>query len=199
MFCMHLPSFNRHGLSCLLFCVLACASCRAPTTPDLPSGPKPEVEDGRDVDDVDDVGALPEGFRTYRVDDQIFIVGTREGAREFEATQRLSRAATRAGAGPLGETVVVEASSIDPGFTERLWKSWSTKNVFYAERVKAGTIYVIGSKASLATYETSGSLPYTRTLIGDGPAGETVVIEVNKDHPGYVERLHAEFVSRHQK
>ena len=38
-------------------------------------------------------------------------------------------------------------------------------------------------------FEGSGHLPYTRTLIGAGPNGRTVIFEVIKKKPEYVERL----------
>lgn len=49
-----------------------------------------------------------------------------------------------------------------------------------------GHYYVIGS----------GRLPYTRTLIGGGPQGKTVVFEVDKKRPEYVERLMTQFQSK---
>ncbi len=49
-----------------------------------------------------------------------------------------------------------------------------------------GRYYVIGS----------GRLPYTRTVIGGGPQGKTVVFEVDKKKPEYVERLMTQFQSK---
>ena len=39
--------------------------------------------------------------------------------------------------------------------------------------------------------------PYTRTEIGAGPDGATVVFEVDKDDPSVVERLERSFAARH--
>ena len=58
-----------------------------------------------------------------------------------------------------------------------------------------GRYYVIGSAEMAMKFEGSGHLPYTRTLIGAGPQGKTVVFEVDKKKPEYVERLMAQFQS----
>ena len=56
-----------------------------------------------------------------------------------------------------------------------------------------GRYYVIGSAEMAKKFEGSGHLPYTRTLIGAGPHGRTVIFEVDKKKPEYVERLMAQF------
>lgn len=56
-----------------------------------------------------------------------------------------------------------------------------------------GRYYVIGSKETLATYLTTGHIPYTLTLLGSGPMGETVVYEIDKQNPRHVEYLQKEF------
>ena len=45
------------------------------------------------------------------------------------------------------------------------------------------------------TFKDSGHLPYARTFIGAGPHGKTVIFEVDKKKPEYVERLMAQFES----
>lgn len=37
-------------------------------------------------------------------------------------------------------------------------------------------------------------LPYTRTLLGVGPRGETVIFEVNKKKPELTERLEEQYL-----
>ena len=58
-----------------------------------------------------------------------------------------------------------------------------------------GRYYVIGSAEMALKFEGSGHLPYTRAVIGGGPQGKTVVFEVDKKKPEYVERLMAQFQS----
>ena len=59
-----------------------------------------------------------------------------------------------------------------------------------------GRYYVIGSAEMAKKFKGSGHLPYTHTLIGDGPQGKTVVFEVDKKKPEYVERLMTQFQSK---
>lgn len=56
-----------------------------------------------------------------------------------------------------------------------------------------GRFYVIGSPEMSKQFAELGHLPYTRTLIGAGPNGETVVYEVKKKDPAYTDRLMAQF------
>lgn len=58
-----------------------------------------------------------------------------------------------------------------------------------------GRDFVIGSTKMSIKFIGSGHLPYTRTVIGGGPQGKTVIFEVNKKKPEYVERLMAQFQS----
>ena len=59
-----------------------------------------------------------------------------------------------------------------------------------------GRLYVIGSQDMSQQFAEQGHLPYTRTIIGGGPKGETVVYEVKKKEPVYVDRLMAQFKSQ---
>ena len=52
---------------------------------------------------------------------------------------------------------------------------------------------IIGSQEMSQQFAAQGHLPYTRTIIGGGPNGETVVYEVNKKEPAYADRLMARF------
>lgn len=55
--------------------------------------------------------------------------------------------------------------------------------------VKDGRIYVIGRKDTAEQFIKSPHLPYTRTRIGEGPAGATLIFEVDKKDPTLVEGL----------
>jgi hypothetical protein len=59
-----------------------------------------------------------------------------------------------------------------------------------------GRYCVVGSTKMRIKFIGSGHLPYTRTVIGGGPQGKTVVFEVNKKKPEYVERLMTQFQSK---
>ena len=56
-----------------------------------------------------------------------------------------------------------------------------------------GRHYVIHSVKMARKFKGSGHPPDTRTLIGSGPQGKTVVFEVDKRKAEYVQRLLAQF------
>jgi len=66
----------------------------------------------------------------------------------------------------------------------------------YFEHQHDGRIYVLGSEESSKSFEATKHVPYTWTLLGEGPAGVTVVIEVDKDDPEHQKKLLAEFQRR---
>lgn len=139
---------------------------------------------------------LEGGPKHFVHEGEIFVVTTRAGADDFAARKALASCVTHEFAGPHGETVYVESSEDDAELAARVWLEWSKENVEYHERERDGRIYVVGSAASLAKFEKTGHLEITRTLIGEGPEGETVVLEVDKKHPFLVERLHRSFQAR---
>ena len=59
----------------------------------------------------------------------------------------------------------------------------------------AGRYYVIGSTEMATKFEGSGHLPYPCTLIGTRPHGRTIIFDVVKKKPEYVERLMTQFQS----
>ena len=77
----------------------------------------------------------------------------------------------------------------DPGSTE----------ASYYEATREGRIYVMGSPETAADFRKGGHLPYTRTILGAGPKGETVVIESEKKGNKLADRLEKEFRKRHAK
>ncbi len=53
----------------------------------------------------------------------------------------------------------------------------------------AGRHYVLGSDASNKKFASTHVIPIAKTHLGAGPAGETVVFELDKKDASYVERL----------
>ena len=138
------------------------------------------------------------GFHTVKKDNRIYVMGSEEAVKEFKKTGHMPYTKTKIGEGPAGETVVVEISKKDPKLADRLWKTFTKKHLFYAERIKHGRIYVIGSFKSLVAFDKTGHLPYTKTFIGEGPSGETVVFEIDKKNPHTVRRLKTSFCVRYK-
>ena len=68
----------------------------------------------------------------------------------------------------------------------------STGDNYYVYKHE-GRLYVIGSQEMSKQFAAHGHLPYTRTVLGAGPNGETVVYEVDTKEPAYAERLMAQY------
>ena len=68
----------------------------------------------------------------------------------------------------------------------------------YYEVLHDGRIYVLGTEEAKENLESKGQEPpYQLTMIGAGPAGETVKIEISKDDAEFQERLKAAFNAKH--
>lgn len=135
-------------------------------------------------------------FYVYAYAGRHYVVGSQESAKKFTENKVLPYTKTFLGAGPHGETVVFEVSKKDPAGTERLIETYN-KTVFlvaekgdnYSVFKYDGRIYVIGNSKTRAAFEQNHHLPYTKTLLGAGPGGETVIFEVDNKHPEMTEKL----------
>ena len=66
---------------------------------------------------------------------------------------------------------------------------------YYVYRYK-GRIYVLGSNMMSQQFAQQGHVPYSRTVLGAGPQGETVVYEVKNDDPTYADRLMKQYQAK---
>ena len=106
-------------------------------------------------------------------------------------------AKTHIGAGPKGETVVIEIDKKNPAMQRRLWSEFKNKHFYYAEVSHDGRLYVIGDKKTHESFKKQHHLPYTHSRIGAGPNKETIVFEINKKNPFLLNYLKSEFTARH--
>ena len=60
--------------------------------------------------------------------------------------------------------------------------------------INNGRYYVIGSEEALDIFLNNGHIPKSRTILGQGPLGETVVIEIDKNNPKQTEYLQKKFM-----
>jgi hypothetical protein len=58
-----------------------------------------------------------------------------------------------------------------------------------------GRIYVIGNPKTNEAFKIQHHLPYTRTILGAGPQGETVIFEVNPKDNALADRLQVRYDS----
>ena len=131
-----------------------------------------------------------------------YVTGSEKSTASFAEHGHLPYARTVLGAGPKGETVVFEINKKDPSYVERLVETYD-KTPFivdedgddYTVFKMGGRLYVTGNAKTKTSFAEHGHLPYTKTLLGAGPMGETVVFEVDKKDPAYTERLIKKFQS----
>lgn len=141
-----------------------------------------------------------DNFFVYDYIGRHYVVGSQESSEKFAAHGHMPYAKTVLGAGPHGETVVFEIAKKDPNLTERLIETYQStpflvesKGDDYAVFKYLGRLYVVGQAKTKESFAEHHHLPYTKTLLGAGPAGETVVFEVDKKDAKLVERLMEQF------
>jgi hypothetical protein len=149
------------------------------------------------------VNQIGEDFYVYDHDSRYYVISSAEMAMKFEGSGHLPYTRTLIGAGPHGRTVIFKVVKKKPEYVERLQEMYEGTPHLVAKEGEdyfvyhhQGRYYVIGSTKMSIKFIGSGHLPYTRTVIGGGPQGKTVVFEIDKKKPEYVERLMAQFRSK---
>ena len=137
------------------------------------------------------------GYWEHEHDGRIYVIGNEATNAAFLESHHLPYTFTKIGAGPKGETVVVEAGKSGSELQNALWEKFSLRNLYYAEEEHDGRIYVLGSAKSHLGFRSNPHLPLALTLIGAGVDGKTVVFEVAKDNDAQAPRLKAEYAARH--
>lgn len=61
-------------------------------------------------------------YQEYEHDGRIYVLGRADTIRNFELTHEVTISMTKLGAGPKGETVVLESDAKDPFLAATLWK-----------------------------------------------------------------------------
>lgn len=170
--------------------LLSAVACVMPTKTETTNSVAEELVDAPVEVDVDDSELM-----VCRYNNRLYVMGEASMRDSFVAHHHLPYTKTHLGAGPAGETVVFQVQKSDAAFTENLverfqriaWKIES--NDIYTAWKYQGRIYVIGDDAMNTKFAAHKHLPYTKTLLGAGPAGETVIFQVDKDNPTFVEKL----------
>ncbi len=88
-----------------------------------------------------------------------------------------------------GQKSVATTEPEEPGKPMLITSNGNDYHVYKHE----GRLYVIGSPEMSKQFAEQGHLPLTRTVLGAGPNGETVVYEIKKKEPAYTDRLVAQF------
>lgn len=131
-------------------------------------------------------------------DGRVYLVGSAASYAAQKVAPHLPYSHSRVGAGPAGETVIVELDPKDAAHQERLWDEYVRRHLFYEELQHEGRIYVVGSQKSLAALRETQHLAYTQTILGYGPQSATVIFEVDPKQEALQRRLRREFDRRHR-
>lgn len=92
--------------------------------------------------------------------------------------------------------MVIEADAKDASIDRTLTDLYYAKH-FYAEAQHEGRLYVFGNPKTQESFAQTGSLTFSRSLIGEGPGGATLVVEVDPKSAELETRLLAEVARRH--
>jgi len=133
-------------------------------------------------------------------DGRLYVIGKESTKATFAKSPHLPYTRTLIGAGPQGQTVIFEVDKKNPALVESLfenyektpWQIASNDKDFFVYKVH-GRLYVLGKKVTADKFVKNPHLPYTRTLIGAGPQGETLIFEVDKKNPAFALRLEKEY------
>ncbi len=141
-------------------------------------------------------------FYVWKYNGRIYVIGSAGMSQAFEKNYHLPYTRTILGAGPKGETVVFEVKKKQPDYTDRLVSRFDStpflidsKGSRYFVWKYQSRIYVIGNEKTNKTFKVTHHLPYTKTILGFGPFGETVIFEINKKDPGFVDILKKRYQS----
>lgn len=137
-----------------------------------------------------------EGITVWSHAERHYVTGSNKMHKMFAEHQHLPYTKTILGAGHQGETVVYEVAKKDPAFVEALIGKYNqipflvtSKGDNFSIYKYNGRLYVIGDPKTRDSFVKHHHLPYTKTLLGAGPGGETVIFEVNKKDPAFAEKL----------
>lgn len=136
-----------------------------------------------------------EGFYLYAYNGRLYVVGAEDTNAKFQMHKHLPYTKTILGEGPQGETLVIEVDKSDPDFADMLLEKYrglahsvESSEGFYVWKYN-GRIYVIGNSETSEKFAKHKHMPYTKTLLGAGPGGETVVFEVDKKNEALAQKL----------
>jgi len=137
-----------------------------------------------------------DGLIVWSYADRHYVTGSEKMHKMFAEHQHLPYTKTILGAGPNGETVVFEVAKKDSTFVDNLITKYNqipflvtSQGDNFSVYKYNGRIYVIGNPKTRDFFVEHQHLPYTKTQLGVGPGGETVIFEVNKKDPNFADQL----------
>lgn len=135
-------------------------------------------------------------FTVWNYDDRYYVTGNEVSNKKFAEHHHFPYTKTILGGGPQGQTVIFEVNKKDGAYVENLMETYSnipflveSKGDNYFVYKCHGRIYVIGNPKTRDFFVEHKMLPLTKTLLGAGPGGETVVFEEAKKDPNFAQKL----------
>lgn len=138
-------------------------------------------------------------FFVYYYNGRVYVIGSKKMSEKFASQHHLPYTRTILGEGPKGETVIYEVQKKKPEYVDSLQQKFAGTPALLDQQAKyyvwkyAGRIYVIGKEKTNQAFISNHFLPYTRTVLGAGPQGETVIFEVDKKDASFSEKLKQKF------
>lgn len=138
-------------------------------------------------------------YAEERVNDRIFVLGSSESHIQYLRNKDLPSTVEKPGAGPAGETVMLESSEKDKALSDRLWQEFTKRNLYYIEYELKGKTYVLGSLNSHFELLINQKVPAVKEIKVPGPGGSPMSLFVEQDpkKPEVGERLNKEAIKRH--
>lgn len=140
------------------------------------------------------------GYHLWKYKERLYVTGNPETNENFRHHPHLPYTKTILGLGPFGETVIFEVDKKDTEFVDGLVAKYeSTPFLIRSEEddfhvwIYKGRIYVIGHKKTHENFKKHPHLPYTKTVLGAGPNGETVIFEVDKKDEAFADNLRTRY------
>lgn len=148
-------------------------------------------------------------YMEIRFEGRIYVMGSEKMTNKYHA--HLPYTKTYLGLGPNGETVILENEKKGSDLKQRLLGQYCAEfglsKMACADAPAAGEgpfltlhtegrIFVIGSDKYISKYKPH--LPYTKTYLGMGPKGETVILENEKKGETLKKVLLGQFCQTHQ-
>jgi hypothetical protein len=135
---------------------------------------------------------------------RVYVFASRESGRDFPETMAMKDGFLEVGAGPSGEDVVFETDADRPELTDELRKRYhDTPQLLwrvgreYSVWKQKGRIFILGPNPTVERdFLRSKELVVSKTFFGEGPKGETVVVEASKSKNQFADLLMERFNAR---
>lgn len=133
-------------------------------------------------------------YAEERVEGKIYVLGDIDTHVAYFRSHDVPNSVMKVGAGPGGEAVILQADPKDTSLTDRLWKEFQKRNLYYAEETQDGQLFVVGSLISNYNLLRDRKLENSETAEINGVK---VAFETNPADPLLLKRLKTQYAEKH--